>query len=59
MEVTNGALLIGLGNMGRNHARVLANIAESVSLVDPNYKSMSDIPKVFEHCFEEVDEALR
>jgi len=51
-------LLVGLGNMGRNHARILAQIAKSVSFVDPNYKSMKNLPKGFSHCFENIEDAL-
>ena len=51
-------LLVGLGNMGRNHARILTQIAESVSFVDPNYKLMKDLPKGFSHCYENIEDAL-
>ena len=53
------ALLVGLGNMGRNHARILASVADTVSLVDPNYKSITDVPKVFNYCFDNIDAALK
>lgn len=51
-------LLVGLGNMGRNHARILTQIANSVSFVDPNYKSIKNLPKGFSYCFENIDDAL-
>jgi len=53
-------MLIGLGNMGRNHARVLSqlNSIDEVVLVDPNHSELEEIPRIFSKCYSSLDEAL-
>lgn len=51
-------LLVGLGNMGRNHARLLLHTDHELSLVDPRVGGDLDLPEGLKAAYATLEEAL-
>ncbi|MGR3836973.1 MAG: Gfo/Idh/MocA family oxidoreductase [Cognatishimia sp.] len=51
-------LLIGYGNMGRNHARLLLQTEHDLSLVEPACADRDDLPETMKAIYDNLDTAL-
>ena len=51
-------LLVGLGNMGRNHARLIMQTDHELSLVDPRVGGDLDLPEGLKATYATLEEAL-